>query len=233
MDDKLLQLTGVTKHYGNQAALSDVSFTITPGRIVGLLGPNGSGKTTIIKIINGLLENYEGSVSICGFTPGIKSKSLVSYLPDKLTLPEWLTVEKALHLFADFYKDFDTIRAKNMLDTLNVPLNKKISQLSKGMKEKLQLSLCMARRARLYILDEPIAGVDPAAREVIMSTILNNFGEDSSILLSTHIISDVEQVFDDIIFLKEGHINLFGDAEELRTAHGKSIDELFREVFRC
>jgi len=233
MNEQLLEISDVTKRYGRQEALRNVSFTVQPGRIVGLLGPNGSGKTTLIKIINGLLADYDGSVHVCGQRPGVETKKLVSYLPDKMALPTWLTVREAVGLYADFYPDFQAARSRELLTSLKVPETKRISELSKGMQEKLLLVLTMARRAKLYVLDEPIAGVDPAAREVILTTILNNFTDGSSILLSTHIISDVETVFDDIIFRKDGEINLIGEAETLRQEHGKSIDQLFREVYRC
>ena len=187
----------------------------------------------MIKIVCGLLHDYTGSVQICGYTPGVESKRVVSYLPDKMTLPEWLKVYETLTIYSDFYEDFDAGKARSLLDQLEVPEHKRIGELSKGMQEKLQLVLTISRHARLYILDEPIAGVDPASRDVIMSIIMDNFTQGASILLSTHIISDVETVFDDIIFLKEGRIYLQGDAEALRQEHGKSIDGLFREVYRC
>lgn len=233
MSEQLLRIESVSKRYGRQTALHDVSFEVKPGRIAGLLGPNGSGKTTLIKIINGLLADYSGTVQICGQQPGVETKKLVSYLPDKMALPTWLTVREAVNLYASFFADFQPSRARELLSSLKVPESKRIAELSKGMQEKLLLVLTMARRARLYVLDEPIAGVDPAAREVILSTILDNFTEGSSILLSTHIISDVETVFDDILFLKDGELNLVGEAEALRTQHAKSIDQLFREVYRC
>ncbi|MBR7082029.1 MAG: ABC transporter ATP-binding protein [Oscillospiraceae bacterium] len=233
MSDVILDIKNVYKSYGDNDVLKNVSFSVRQNRIVGLLGPNGSGKTTLIKIISGLLSDYSGRAEICGMAPCVETKALVSYLPDRMSLPEWMTVKMAIRLFADFFADFDTERAREMLGTLGVSPDKRIGQLSKGMKEKLQLCLCMSRRAKLYVLDEPIAGVDPAARDVIMSTILGNFGEGSSILLSTHIISDVEQIFDDVILLREGRVELMGDAEELRREHGKSIDQLFRGVFKC
>jgi len=233
MSEQLLRIEGVSKRYGRQTALHDVSFEVKPGRIAGLLGPNGSGKTTLIKIINGLLADYSGTVQICGQQPGVETKKLVSYLPDKMALPTWLTVREAVDLYTSFFADFQPARARELLSSLKVPESKRIAELSKGMQEKLLLVLTMARRAKLYVLDEPIAGVDPAAREVILSTILDNFTEGSSILLSTHIISDVETVFDDILFLKDGELNLVGEAETLRTQHAKSIDQLFREVYRC
>lgn len=233
MTEQLLQVSSVTKRYGRQVALNDVSFGVAPGRIVGLLGPNGSGKTTLIKIINGLLADYSGDVRICGLRPGVETKRLVSYLPDKMALPNWLSVREAVELYASFYADFQAAKAHELLNSLKVSEVKRIAELSKGMQEKLLLVLTMSRRAKLYVLDEPIAGVDPAARELILSTILDNFTAGSSILLSTHIISDVETVFDDIIFLKDGELNLVGEAEALRSQHAKSIDQLFREVFRC
>lgn len=233
MNDQALQVSNVTKRYGKQLALNDVSFGIDPGRIVGLLGPNGSGKTTLIKIVNGLLADYGGDVRICGLRPGVETKNLVSYLPDKMALPTWLLVREAVRLYSDFFADFQATRARELLSSLKVPEEKRIAELSKGMQEKLLLVLTMSRRAKLYVLDEPIAGVDPAAREVILSTILDNFTPGSSILLSTHIISDVETVFDDVIFLKDGEVNLRGEAESLRVEHAKSIDQLFREVYKC
>ena len=233
MNEVLLEVKNVTKRYGQQVALQDVSFDVAPGRIVGLLGPNGSGKTTLIKIINSLLADYEGEVRIGGYAPGIETKKLVSYLPDKMALPKWLAVAEALALYASFFADFDAVRAQDLLHALKVPPNKRIGELSKGMQEKLMLALTMARRAKLYVLDEPIAGVDPAARDLLISTILDNFAAGSSLLISTHIISDVETVFDDVIFLKEGAVDLQGEAETLRSQHGKSIDRLFREVYRC
>lgn len=233
MSDILLEIKNVSKRYGQQAALRDVSFELAPGNIVGLLGPNGSGKTTLIKIINGLLADYEGKVSICGYQPGKESKGMISYLPDKMALPAWLSVKESLALYNSFFADFQLARAQDLLHSLKVPQDKRIKELSKGMQEKLMLVLTMARRARIYVLDEPIAGVDPAARDLILSTILDNFSEDSSILLSTHIISDVETVFDNVVFLKDGAVNLQGGAEALRSQHGKSIDQLFREVYRC
>lgn len=233
MCETVLKVRNVTKRYGGQVALQNVSLEVATGRIVGLLGPNGSGKTTLIKIINGLLASYEGQVSVCEQQPGVETKKLISYLPDRMALPIWLKVDEALALYTDFFSDFEPVRAQDLLLALKVPQNRRIGELSKGMQEKLLLTLTMARRARLYILDEPIAGVDPAARDLIISTILDNFAEGSSILLSTHIISDVETVFDDIIFLKDGEVQLQGEAEALRSQHGKSVDRLFREVFKC
>jgi len=233
MNDNILEIESVTKNYGKQTVLRDVSFSISPGKITGILGPNGSGKTTLIKIINGLIADYSGSVKIGGQHPGIDSKKIVSYLPDSNDLPGWLRVKDAVNLFDEFFDDFNSSRAHVLLNTLSVPENKLISQLSKGMCEKLRLTLCMSRSAKLYVLDEPIAGVDPAAREVILNTIMTNFDENSSLLISTHIISDIEQIFDDVIFLKDGTVYLSGNAESLRLQHENSIDGLFREVYRC
>lgn len=233
VSSNLIDVKDVTKYYGKQKVLDELSFSVEPGKIVGLLGPNGSGKTTIIKILNGLIKDYKGDVRVCDYEIGVESKNLISYLPDVDILPSWLKVSDTVKLYKDFYKDFDHDKAYELLNTLKVIENKKISHLSKGMKEKLMLALTMSRKAKIYILDEPIAGVDPAAREVIMSTILNNFEDGSSILMSTHIISDVEAVFDDVFFLKDGKIILSGSSEEIRNSHNKSIDQLFREVYRC
>lgn len=229
----ILEVKNVTKCYGALTALDNVSLTVAEGRILGLLGPNGSGKTTLIKLINGLLLDYQGTLTVGGFKPGVETKAMVAYLPDRDVLPGWMSIRQAVRMYKDFYADFDEPRAMEMLETLKVDANKAIRQLSKGMREKLQLTLTMARRARLYVLDEPIAGVDPAAREVILSTILRNFSDNGSILLSTHIISDVEAIFDDVVFLKEGKIVLSQDAESLRTERNQSLDQLFREVFKC
>lgn len=229
----ILEVKNLTKSYGAVTALKNVSMAVPEGKIVGLLGPNGSGKTTMIKLINGLLHGYDGELKIDGEAPGIRSKELVAYLPDRDVLPPWMRVGTTIRMYADYYKNFDAERAREMLKSLNVSDRMYVRQLSKGMREKLQLTLTMSRRARLYVLDEPIAGVDPAAREVILSTILQNFGEGSSILMSTHIISDVEQIFDRVVFLREGDIVIDEEAETLRTREGKSLDGIFREVFRC
>lgn len=231
--DNILQVNNLTKNYGELIALNSVSFTVPEGKIVGLLGPNGSGKTTLIKIVTGLIQSYKGEALIDGMKPGPETKALVSYLPDRDILPQWMGVSRALDMFSDFYADFDRKKCEEMLSRLDVSSKKRVGQLSKGMREKLQLSITMSRRARLYILDEPIAGVDPAARDLILSTILNNYSEKSAILLSTHIISDVESIFDTAIFLKTGEIYLADDCEALRQKHGMSIDGLFREVFKC
>ena len=229
----LVQFNHVTKQYGDKKALDDISFTLEPGKIYGLLGPNGSGKSTAIKIINDLLKPTSGTVQINGLAPGVESKKLISYLPDRSYLNDWMKVEDAFKLFEDFYEDFDRNRAEEMLKSLNIASDARLKTLSKGTLEKVQLILIMARRAKLYILDEPIAGVDPAAREYILQTILSNYGEESSILISTHLITDIEKVLDEVLFLQNGRIVLSGAVDDIRAEHGKSIDGLFREVFRC
>lgn len=229
----LVQFKHVTKQYGGKKALDNVSFTLEPGKIYGLLGPNGSGKSTAIKIINDLLKPTSGMVLINGAKPGVESKKIISYLPDRNYLNDWMKVEDAFKLFEDFYKDFDRTRAEEMLKSLNIASDARLKTLSKGTLEKVQLILIMARRAKLYVLDEPIAGVDPAARDYILQTILSNYGEDSSILISTHLITDIEKVLDEVLFLQNGRIVLSGAVDDIRAEHGKSIDGLFREVFRC
>jgi ABC-2 type transport system ATP-binding protein len=232
MDEKILQISNLNKFYGKTQALNGVSFDIPKGKIVGVLGPNGSGKTTLIKTVMGLLSDYDGDVSIAGEKPGHLANASISYLPDKSHIPAWFTVNRALNFFADFYADFDKDRAESMLRSMSIPLDKKIKALSRGMQEKVSLSLVMSRRAELYVLDEPIGAVDPASREFIISTILQNFHEEGAILLSTHIISDIEQILDVAIFLKEGEIVLNDEVENIREDNGDSLDGLFREVFR-
>lgn len=230
----LVEFEHVTKQYGSQKALNDLSFTLEPGKIYGLLGPNGSGKSTTIKIINDLLQPTSGTVLINGKAPGVESKKIISYLPDHRNyLSDWMKVEDTFKLFRDFYADFDYKRAEEMLHSLNIDSTARLKTLSKGTLEKVQLILIMARRAQLYVLDEPIAGVDPAARDYILQTILSNYGEDSSILISTHLITDIEKILDEVLFIQNGQIVLRGAVDDIRANHGKSIDGLFREVFRC
>ena len=229
----LVQFQNVTKQYSSKKALDNVSFTLEPGKIYGLLGPNGSGKSTAIKIINDLLQPTSGTVLVNGLKPGVESKKIISYLPDRNYLNDWMKVEDAFKLFEDFYEDFDRNRAEEMLRSLNIDSGARLKTLSKGTLEKVQLILIMARRAKLYVLDEPIAGVDPAARDYILQTILGNYGEESSILISTHLITDIEKVLDEVLFLQNGRIVLQGAVDDIRAEHGKSIDGLFREVFRC
>lgn len=229
----LLSVRNLTKKYNYFPALSNISFDLESGRIVGLLGPNGSGKTTLIKTICGLLQPEEGGVLVMGNPVGVESKKIISYLPDSTYLGTGMTVREIINYFKDFYADFDETRAYDMLAKLGINASTRLKTMSKGTKEKVQLILVMSRRARLYILDEPIAGVDPAARDYILNTIISNYDRESSILISTHLISDVENILDDVIFLKEGHIVRFSSVDEIRGVEGKSIDSLFREVFRC
>lgn len=233
MSNELIVINNLTKTYGKQEAIKDLSLTLTSGKIVGLLGPNGSGKTTLIKILNGLLKDYQGEVLIDNHKVDKYTKSIISYLPDCEYIPEWMKVSDVLDLFSGVYKDFDLTKCSNILNRLEIPHNLKISEMSKGTKEKVQLALVMSRKAKIYILDEPIGGVDPAARDLIMDIILENYNEDSLVLFSTHLIGDIEKIFDEIIFIKNGELIVHDEAENLRMNHGKSIDEIFREVFKC
>ncbi|MCL2575852.1 MAG: ABC transporter ATP-binding protein [Defluviitaleaceae bacterium] len=228
----ILQINNLNKNYGKFQAVKDLSFNVEKGQIVGLLGPNGSGKTTLIKTIMGLMTDYDGNVSIDGEKPGYVANKHISYLPDTAHIPRWLTVNQSIQFFADFYEDFDANRAKEMLTKMQIPLDKKLKALSRGMQEKVNLSLVMSRRAKLYILDEPIGAVDPASREFIIETILKNFNEDGAILISTHIIADIEPALDRAIFLRQGELVLDDDVEKIREEKGQSLDELFREVFK-
>lgn len=229
----LLKLENVTKAYASKTALDNVSLTIPEGKIVGLLGPNGSGKSTMIKLINGLLEPTSGSIQIKNMIPSTETKKIISYLPERTYLNSWMKVQDLLNFFSDFYTDFDYNRALEMLSNLKIDLKSRLKTLSKGTKEKVQLILVMSRKADLYILDEPIGGVDPASRDYILKTIIKNYSETSSILIATHLIQEIEQICDEVIFLSEGHIVLSGNVDEIREEKGKSIDNLFREVFSC
>lgn len=231
---EILRLTGLTKRYGaSYPALNNVNLALQSGRIVGLLGPNGSGKTTMMKLVAGLLTPSSGDIRICGLPVGPESKALVSYLPDRTYLRGGRRVSQQLDLFQDFYADFDRERAEHMLLALHVPLDAKFQTLSKGNQEKVQLVLVMSRRAKLYLLDEPIGGVDPATRDYILNTIVSNYEPTATVVISTHLISDVENVLDDFLFLNQGLIARAGNADAAREETGKSLDELFREVFKC
>ena len=221
------------KRYGNVQALDNVSFAVEPGRVVGLLGPNGSGKTTLIKLANGLLTPTGGELLINGQKPGKATRAQVSYLPDRPCLPEWMSAEKLLNMFADFYADFQRDKAQEMLEKLGIDPKQKIKQMSKGPREKVQLILVMSRKAELYLLDEPIGGVDPATRDYILETIIRNYNPSASVVISTHLIADVEQVLDDVIFINHGQIVLRSSVDDIREQQGKSVDAYFREVFRC
>ena len=210
-----------------------MDLTIEPGRVVGLLGPNGSGKTTLIKLANGLLTPDGGEILVRGKAPCAETKAAVSYLPDKVHLPEWMTVAQLMELYAEFYTDFDRERCADMIGRLNLPEKQRLSQMSKGTKEKVQLILVMSRRAKLYLLDEPIGGVDPATRDYILDTIIRNYDPEAAVVISTHLISDVENVLDEVIFVNRGKVVLQSGVDEIRERHGKSVDALFREVFKC
>lgn len=230
---EVVKCENLTKRYGGLTALDQVSFTLESGRIIGLLGPNGSGKTTLIKLANGLLVPSGGKIYLGGFEPGVESKSIVSYLPDANYLPTWMNIQGLLEMFEDFYNDFDIEKAKEMVGTLNLSMNSRLKTLSKGNKEKVQLILAMSRKAKVYFLDEPIGGVDPAARDFILNTIITNYSEDATVVLSTHLISDIERVLDEVLFLDRGHLLFHRSVDEIRDTEGKSVDQLFREVFRC
>ncbi len=234
MPTPLVELRGLTKVYGGTTlAVNQMNLIIPRGRIIGLLGPNGSGKTTMIKMINGLLAPTAGEVLINGQAPGPASKAVISYLPERTYLPSSMKVKDIISFFAQFYRDFSIERAYNMLQALAIPPTAQLKTLSKGTKEKIQLILVMSRQAQLYILDEPIAGVDPAARDYILHTIMTNYDPRSSILLSTHLIYDIEGILDEVIFIRYGQAIMHASAEAVRQAHGKSVDAYFREVFAC
>lgn len=229
----VLQCQMLTKSYGPVPALGPVSFDVPPGRIIGLLGPNGAGKTTLIKTIAGLLAPTGGSVRVCGHEPGPESKALVSYLPEKTYLSSWMKISDALDYFESFYADFSRMRALDMLSRLQVPPDTLIKKLSKGTQEKVQLVLVMSRQAKLYLLDEPIAGVDPAARDYILDTVISNYDRNASIIISTHLIYDVEKVLDDYIFIHNGQMTAYGPVSAVYQAGWQSLDRYFREAFRC
>ena len=231
---ELLSCEALTKCYQkDKTALENVDLHIGFGRIVGLLGPNGSGKTTLIKLANGLLQPSAGSIRIAGMTPGPDTKAIVSYLPDADWLPDWMRVEQLVEMFHDFYADFDPARAGEMLAKLELDPKAPLKTLSKGNKEKVQLILAMSRAAKLYLLDEPIGGVDPATRDYILHTIIGNYSPEASVVISTHLIADVEQVLDQVIFISQGQIVLQKSVDEIREEQGKSVDQMFREVFKC
>ncbi len=229
----ILECKDLTKSFGRTIALDNVSLNITRGKIIGLLGPNGSGKTTFIKLCNNLLTQTRGELYIGGHKPGIETKKIVSYLPERTYLNDWMKVSDLITFFKDFYTDFNTDKAYDMLSKLNINPGDRLKTMSKGTKEKVQLILVMSREAQLYLLDEPIGGVDPAARDYILNTILSNYAENSTIIISTHLISDIEKILDEVIFLKEGKVVLTNTVDELREASEKSIDAIFREVFKC
>ena len=229
----LLECKNLSKHYGRYPALSNINLQIDGGHIIGLLGPNGSGKTTFIKLIAGLLTPSSGELYLKEEPIGIESKKMISYLPDHTYLNDWMKVKEIIGFFTDFYEDFEAERAYDMLAKLNIDPNSKLKTLSKGTKEKVQLILVMSRKADIYLLDEPIAGVDPAARDYILNTIISNYDENASILISTHLISDIENILDEVIFIQNGQIRMQTSVDDIRENENKSIDTLFREVFKC
>ena len=229
---EILRCEGITKRFGSILAVNNLLLSVESGKIVGLLGPNGSGKTTLIKMINGLLQPESGSLTICGNKPGVETKKVVAYLPDTIYLNSWMTVRQIVSQFADFYSDFRVDIAYEMLSKLGVEPNRKLKTLSKGNKEKVALILVMSRNALLYVLDEPIAGVDPATRDYILSTIIRNYNPEASVIISTHLITDIEEVLDDVIFIRQGSVVLHKSADEIRAESGQSVDALFREVFK-
>jgi ABC-2 type transport system ATP-binding protein len=230
--DLILETKGLSKSYFNKKALKNVDLSLEKGKILGLLGPNGSGKTTFIKIAAGILRQSKGSILIDGKKVGVDTKKVVSYLPDRNHLYKWMKIKDAVELFKDFYSDFDENRCEELLKFMDLDEDLKVTALSKGMMEKLNLTLVLSRRAKLYILDEPLAGVDPVAREKILDAIIQNYNEESSMIITTHLVNDIERVFDDVAFIKNGEIVLSGSAEDLRLEKQKSINELFKEVFQ-
>ncbi len=229
----LIECHDLVKSFPGCQALRGINLQIPSGRIVGLLGPNGSGKSTLLKLCNGLLVPDSGQLLICGMVPGVETKKVVSYLPERTYLSDWMSVRQMIRFFEDFYEDFEAARAYDMLSRLNINPSQRIKTMSKGTREKVQLILVMSRRAQLYLLDEPIGGVDPAARDFILNTIIGNYNPEGSVLISTHLIADVEQVLDDVIFINNGTIVLCDSVDNIRAQQDKSVDMLFREIFRC
>lgn len=230
---ELLKCSNLNKNYGKKKVLKDINFSITDGKIIGLLGKNGTGKSTLIKLINDLLVPTSGDILILGKEIGVESKKVISYLPERTYLDKTMTVKQVIDYFVDFYEDFDKEKAISLLKDLDLDIDEKLIKMSKGMQEKVQLVLVMSRKAKLYILDEPLGGVDPATRDYILDTILNNFNEGSSVIISTHLIADIERILDEVIFIDKGKIILTGDADEIRSRENASIDEVFRRMFKC
>ena len=228
-----IEINDLTKRFGHINAVDDIGLKLEKGQIIGLLGPNGSGKTTLIKMMTGLLTPTSGTITINGLEPGVETKKAVAYLPDSNALPDHMDTNKLIALYADFFDDFDRCKARAMAEDLGLDFSQPMKKMSKGTKEKLQLILVMARKADVYLLDEPIGGVDPATRDYILRTIISNYNEEAIVLISTHLIADIEQVLDDVVFIKNGKIVLHKTAEEIREENACSVDELFREVFKC
>lgn len=233
MSDIILEARDLTKSYGPKTALNGLNLTLEKGKIIGLLGPNGSGKSTFIKLCNGILQPTKGEILIGGHEVGVETKKIVSYLPERTYLDDNMSPVQMINFFSDFYEDFDADKAFDMLSNLKVNPKDKMKTMSKGTKEKVQLILVMSRQAKLYMLDEPIGGVDPAARDYILRTIISNYNPEASVIISTHLITDIEQVLDEVIFIQNGDLKLHKTVDEIRSIEGKSVDALFREVFRC
>lgn len=233
MSDIILEARDLTKLYGPKTALNGLNLTLEKGKIIGLLGPNGSGKSTFIKLCNGILQPTKGEILIGGHEVGVETKKIVSYLPERTYLDDNMSPVQMINFFSDFYEDFDADKAFDMLSSLKVNPKDKMKTMSKGTKEKVQLILVMSRQAKLYMLDEPIGGVDPAARDYILRTIISNYNPEASVIISTHLITDIEQVLDEVIFIQNGDLKLHKTVDEIRSIEGKSVDALFREVFRC
>lgn len=231
--EPILECRSLTKVFPGCMALNSINLSVGKGRIVGLLGPNGSGKSTLIKLANGLITPTSGEIAINGMHPGVESKQIVSYLPERTYLNDWMTVRNIIDFFGDFYENFNKDKAYDMLQRLNINSSSRLKTMSKGTKEKVQLILVMSREAQLYMLDEPIGGVDPAARDYILDTIIGNYSENATVILSTHLISDIEKILDDVIFISQGNIVLTSTVDDIRENQDKSVDALFREVFRC
>ena len=230
---ELLECKGLCKSYGKKEVLKDINLVVPRGKIIGLLGKNGTGKTTLIKLINDLLTPTKGEILINGKKVGVESKKVISYLPERTYLDKSMTVNDTIKYFSDFYDNFDSTKARKLLNDLELDVNSRLSKMSKGMQEKVQLVLVMSRKAELYILDEPLGGVDPATRDYILDTILTNFNEGASVIISTHLISDIERILDEVIFIDKGKIVLTGEADKLRNKNKESIDEIFRRKFKC
>ena len=229
--NNIIEIKGLTKSYLNKKALNDISINMEMGKVIGILGPNGSGKTTMIKILTGILRPSKGQVLIDGKEPGVYTKSIVSYLPDRNFLYNWMNIQDAINFYKDFYEDFDENKAYELLEFMKLQRDMKITSLSKGMTEKLNLTLVLSRNAKVYILDEPIAGVDPVARDQILDAIIKNYNKDSTMIITTHLVRDMENVFDDVIFLRDGEIHSMGNAESLREENGMQIDGLYKKIF--
>lgn len=229
----ILECIGLTKKFSNKEALSEINCQFPRGRIIGLLGPNGSGKTTMIKLATGLLTPTSGQILVAGMAPSVETKKIVSYLPDRTYLSDWMTVTQQISFFSDFYENFNSVKAYNMISDLGIDTKQRIKSMSKGTKEKVQLIMVMSRDAELFLLDEPIGGVDPAARDYILNTIITNYSENATVVISTHLIADIEKVLDEVVFINQGHIVMNASVDEIREKQHKSVDELFREVFKC